>query len=105
MRRKGQGVLFLKLFFSKYNAASRFTLLNTCPGRLNLNDFISYVVKGLSDHHDIKMLAFLIVARLCRDFADSTALRLLLSMRVKRKSWLQLENENNGLFAFSFRAR
>jgi hypothetical protein len=55
--------------------SGRFTLLNTCPGRLNLNDFITRVIGGLGDHHDIKMLTFLIIIRLCRDFADSTALR------------------------------
>ncbi len=40
-----------------------YTLLDTCVDRLDAFDFLSHVTDGLKDHYDIKMLTYLMVAR------------------------------------------
>ncbi len=40
-----------------------YTLLDTCVDRLDVFEFLSHVTDGLRDHYDIKMLTYLMVAR------------------------------------------
>jgi len=40
-----------------------YTLLDTCVARLDIFEFLSHVQDGLKDHYDIKMLTYLMVAR------------------------------------------
>jgi len=40
-----------------------YTLLDTCVDRLDIFEFLSHVQDGLKDHYDIKMLTYLMVAR------------------------------------------
>merc|ERR1712168_1275244 len=40
-----------------------YTLLDTCVDRLDIFEFLSRVQDGLKDHYDIKMLTYLMVAR------------------------------------------
>jgi len=42
------------------------TLLVTCVDRLDIFEFLSHVQDGLKDHYDIKMLTYLMVARVCQ---------------------------------------
>ncbi|CAL8143839.1 unnamed protein product [Orchesella dallaii] len=41
-----------------------YTLLDSCLDRLEIRDFLTHVENGLRDHYDIKMLTYLMVARL-----------------------------------------
>lgn len=41
-----------------------YTLLDTCLDRLDIFEFLNFVEGGLKDHYDIKMLTYLMVARL-----------------------------------------
>lgn len=41
-----------------------YTLLDSCLERLDIRDFLAHVENGLRDHYDIKMLTYLMVARL-----------------------------------------
>lgn len=41
-----------------------YTLLDSCLDRLDIRDFLTHVENGLRDHYDIKMLTYLMVARL-----------------------------------------
>lgn len=41
-----------------------YTLLNDCLEQLNILEFMDHVLRGLSDHYDIKTLCFLFVRRL-----------------------------------------
>lgn len=41
-----------------------YTLLDTCQNHLDIFEFLTYVEKGLKDHHDIKMLTYLMLNRL-----------------------------------------
>ncbi|XP_044740859.1 cullin-associated NEDD8-dissociated protein 1 isoform X2 [Chrysoperla carnea] len=41
-----------------------YTLLDTCLDRLDIFEFLNHVESGLKDHYDIKMLTYLMVARL-----------------------------------------
>uniref|UniRef100_A0A0N5AZJ8 TIP120 domain-containing protein n=1 Tax=Syphacia muris TaxID=451379 RepID=A0A0N5AZJ8_9BILA len=41
-----------------------YTLLETCLERLSIPEFMTHVEAGLSDHHDIKLLTYLMLARL-----------------------------------------
>jgi len=41
-----------------------YTLLDSCLDRLDIRDFLCHVENGLRDHYDIKMLTYLMVARL-----------------------------------------
>lgn len=43
-----------------------YTLLDTCLDRLDIFDFLTHLQQGLCDHYDIKMLAYLMVARLAQ---------------------------------------
>jgi len=43
-----------------------YTLLETCVGRLDVFEFLSHVTDGLKDHYDIKMLTYLMVARVAQ---------------------------------------
>lgn len=43
-----------------------YTLLDTCLDRLDIFDFLQHLQHGLWDHYDIKMLAYLMVARLAQ---------------------------------------
>ncbi|KAJ8398852.1 hypothetical protein AAFF_G00417600 [Aldrovandia affinis] len=41
-----------------------YTLLDSCLDRLDIFEFLNHVEEGLKDHYDIKMLTFLMLARL-----------------------------------------
>lgn len=41
-----------------------YTLLDTCPTRLDIFAFLSHVENGLRDHYDIKMLTYLMLSKL-----------------------------------------
>ncbi|XP_008319433.1 cullin-associated NEDD8-dissociated protein 1-like [Cynoglossus semilaevis] len=41
-----------------------YTLLESCLGSLDILDFLDHVEEGLKDHYDIRMLTFLMLARL-----------------------------------------
>uniref|UniRef100_A0A1B6MPH3 Uncharacterized protein n=1 Tax=Graphocephala atropunctata TaxID=36148 RepID=A0A1B6MPH3_9HEMI len=43
-----------------------YTLLDTCLDRLDIFNFLQHLQHGLYDHYDIKMLAYLMVARLAQ---------------------------------------
>lgn len=43
-----------------------YTLLDSCLDRIDIFDFINHVESGLKDHYDIKMLTYLMVARLAQ---------------------------------------
>lgn len=43
-----------------------YTLLDTCLDRLDIFVFLQHLQQGLYDHYDIKMLAYLMVARLAQ---------------------------------------
>ena len=43
-----------------------YTLLDTCVDRLDIFEFLSHVQDGLKDHYDIKMLTYLMVARVAQ---------------------------------------
>merc|ERR1711915_469934 len=40
-----------------------YTLLDTCIDRLDIFEYLNHVIDGLKDHYDIKMLTYLMVAR------------------------------------------
>ncbi|KAK7896784.1 hypothetical protein WMY93_022109 [Mugilogobius chulae] len=41
-----------------------YTLLDSCLDRIDIFTFLNHVEDGLKDHYDIKMLTFLMLARL-----------------------------------------
>lgn len=41
-----------------------YTLLDSCLDRIDVFEFLNHVEDGLKDHYDIKMLTYLMVARL-----------------------------------------
>lgn len=43
-----------------------YTLLGTCLDRLDVFEFLRHVEDGLRDHYDIKMLTYLMCARLAQ---------------------------------------
>lgn len=43
-----------------------YTLLDSCLDRLDVFEFLNHVENGLKDHYDIKMLTYLMVARLAQ---------------------------------------
>ncbi|XP_049773388.1 cullin-associated NEDD8-dissociated protein 1 [Schistocerca cancellata] len=43
-----------------------YTLLDSCLDRLDIFEFLNHVENGLKDHYDIKMLTYLMVARLAQ---------------------------------------
>lgn len=43
-----------------------YTLLDSCMDRLDIFEFLNHVENGLKDHYDIKMLTYLMVARLAQ---------------------------------------
>jgi len=43
-----------------------YTLLDTCVDRLDVFEFLSHVQDGLKDHYDIKMLTYLMLARVAQ---------------------------------------
>ena len=43
-----------------------YTLLDTCVDRLDIFEFLSHVQDGLKDHYDIKMLTYLMLARVAQ---------------------------------------
>lgn len=43
-----------------------YTLLDSCLDRLDVFEFLQHVESGLKDHYDIKMLTYLMVARLAQ---------------------------------------
>lgn len=43
-----------------------YTLLDTCLDRVDIFEFLNHLEKGLKDHYDIKMLTYLMVARLAQ---------------------------------------
>ena len=43
-----------------------YTLLDNCVDRLDVFEFLNYVQNGLKDHYDIKMLTYLMVARVAK---------------------------------------
>lgn len=72
-----------------------YTLLDTCLDRLDIFDFLQHLQHGLWDHYDIKMLAYLMVARLAQ-LAPSAVLQskhacLFISFELScqwRKLWI-----------------
>lgn len=43
-----------------------YTLLSTCLDKIDIQGFLDRVVAGLEDQHDIRMLAYLMLSRLCK---------------------------------------
>lgn len=43
-----------------------YTLLDTCLDKLDIFEFLNYLEGGLKDHYDIKMLTYLMAARLAQ---------------------------------------
>lgn len=43
-----------------------YTLLDSCLDRLDVFEFLNHVESGLRDHYDIKMLTYLMTARLAQ---------------------------------------
>jgi len=43
-----------------------YTLLDSCLDRLDVFEFLNHVENGLRDHYDIKMLTYLMTARLAQ---------------------------------------
>lgn len=90
-----------------------YTLLEACIDRLNISTFISYLVEGLKDHYDIKMLANLMLIRLAT-FAGPTLvesleyliepLRTTLTSKPKESSVKQEIERNDELIRSTLRA-
>lgn len=43
-----------------------YTLLDSCLDRIDVFEFLNHVESGLKDHYDIKMLTYLMLARLAQ---------------------------------------
>lgn len=43
-----------------------YTLLDTCLDRVDMFEFLNHLESGLKDHYDIKMLTYLMLARLAQ---------------------------------------
>lgn len=61
-----------------------YTLLDVCPGRLSIQDFITRVLAGLRDHYDIQLLTYLMVARLAGKYPSDVLQRTPRATRVPR---------------------
>lgn len=53
-----------------------YTLLDTCLDRLDIFEFLNHLEHGLKDHYDIKMLTYLMVARLAQLVPSAVLQRL-----------------------------
>lgn len=53
-----------------------YTLLDGCLDHLNILEFMEHVIRGLSDHYDIKTLCFLFLRRLVHAAPNAVAQRL-----------------------------
>ena len=62
-----------------------YTLLDVCPARLDIGEFIGHIVSGLRDHTDIQLLTYLMVVRLASKFPADVLARIndiLLALQV-----------------------
>ena len=52
------------------------TVLETCPQRLDLSLFTNFMLRGLSDQHDIQMVTYLMLSRLSESAPEEIVKRL-----------------------------
>ncbi|KAH1023273.1 cullin-associated NEDD8-dissociated protein 1 isoform X2 [Dendroctonus ponderosae] len=90
-----------------------YTLLDSCLDKIDIFDFINHVESGLKDHYDIKMLTYLMVARLaqiCPGFVLQRLDRLIeplratLTLKVKANSVKQEYEKQDELKRSAMRA-
>ncbi|XP_058803044.1 cullin-associated NEDD8-dissociated protein 1 [Phymastichus coffea] len=90
-----------------------YTLLDTCLDRLNVFEFLNNVENGLKDHYDIKMLTYLMTARLAQLCPTAVLQRLerlveplksTCTMKVKQNSVKQEYEKQDELKRSAFRA-
>ncbi|CAH1121972.1 unnamed protein product [Ceutorhynchus assimilis] len=90
-----------------------YTLLDSCLDKIDIFDFINHVESGLRDHYDIKMLTYLMVARLaqiCPGFVLQRLdgliepLRATLTLKVKANSVKQEYEKQDELKRSAMRA-
>ncbi|VEN51680.1 unnamed protein product [Callosobruchus maculatus] len=90
-----------------------YTLLDSCLDKVDIFEFISHVETGLKDHYDIKMLTYLMVARLSQicpgavfQMLDKLVepLRATLTMKVKANSVKQEYEKQDELKRSAMRA-
>lgn len=62
-----------------------YTLLDSCLDRLDVFEFLNHVENGLKDHYDIKMLTYLMVARLAQLCPTAVLQSMLFHKKKKRK--------------------
>ncbi|KAK6318703.1 hypothetical protein J4Q44_G00099140 [Coregonus suidteri] len=53
-----------------------YTLLDSCLDFLDISEFLEHVEEGLKDHYDIRMLTFIMLARLCSLCPNAVVQRL-----------------------------
>ncbi|KAF4529720.1 hypothetical protein B566_EDAN015349 [Ephemera danica] len=63
-----------------------YTLLDACMDRLDVFAFLDHVQNGLKDHYDIKMLTYLMVARLAQLCPSAVLQRLVLLVEPLKKT-------------------
>ncbi|XP_066158775.1 cullin-associated NEDD8-dissociated protein 1 isoform X1 [Euwallacea fornicatus] len=90
-----------------------YTLLDSCLDKIDIFEFINHVESGLKDHYDIKMLTYLMVARLsqiCPGFVLQRLdrliepLRVTLTLKVKANSVKQEYEKQDELKRSAMRA-
>lgn len=77
-----------------------YTLLDSCLDRIDIFEFLNHVEGGLKDHYDIKMLTYLMAARLAQicpgAVLQSECLTFMIEFNVTRdclfffKDWIDL---------------
>ncbi|KAJ8684120.1 hypothetical protein QAD02_019912 [Eretmocerus hayati] len=90
-----------------------YTLLDSCLDRLDVFEFLNHVESGLRDHYDIKMLTYLMTARLAQLCPTAVLQRLerlveplksTCTMKVKQNSVKQEYEKQDELKRSAFRA-
>ncbi|KAK9878865.1 hypothetical protein WA026_003697 [Henosepilachna vigintioctopunctata] len=90
-----------------------YTILESCLERIDIFDFIDHVESGLKDHYDIKMLTYLMVARLSQICPGAVLqrldrlvepLRVTCTMKVKANSVKQEYEKQDELKRSALRA-
>uniref|UniRef100_A0A0N4UR73 TIP120 domain-containing protein n=1 Tax=Dracunculus medinensis TaxID=318479 RepID=A0A0N4UR73_DRAME len=73
-----------------------YTLLDTCLEKLDIFEFITYMENGLKDHHDIKLLSYLMLSRLST-LCPSQVLQRLDRLCEPLKAQLQMASKPNAV--------
>ncbi|VDN06172.1 unnamed protein product [Thelazia callipaeda] len=73
-----------------------YTLLETCLERLDIFEFITHMENGLKDHHDVKLLSYLMLARLA-SLCPSQVLQRLDSLCEPLKIQIQARTKANAV--------